>query len=65
MNSEKQMLDEFRQHIKLTRQRIAMLTGTLGIDSDEITVRAFVELLENIQYRPDALKMFLKERTIL
>jgi len=61
MHIDQKIIDDYRGQIKLTRNKIAMLTATLGVDSDDMTLRNFVYLLENLQYRPDALRAFLKE----
>lgn len=61
MKNEQELIDDFRWQLKHTRNKIAMLTAALGVDSRDMTLSGFVYLLENLQYRPDAIRTFLQE----
>ncbi len=54
-------VEDMRGQIKLTRNKIALLTAIFQIDGEEMTVKAFADLLERLYYRHDALQMFIEE----
>ena len=56
MSVSKETVDDLRNQLKLTRNKIAFLTSVPGIDSKEMTVECFVSVLESAYYRPDALR---------
>ena len=54
-------IKDFQGQLKLTRRKLALMSTVLNIDENEMTVRAFMDLLENLQYRRDAIRLFLEE----
>ena len=58
-----EMIKDLQSQMKLTRNKIAYMTSVFGLDGDDMTISAFVRILENAQYRTQALRHFLEENT--
>jgi len=52
---------DIRTQIRLTRQKIALLTAVFGIESEHTTLATFSAVLENLYYQPTFLKEILSE----
>lgn len=52
MQTRKERVADMRNQIKLTRNKIALMTALLSVDSKEYTLDAFLALLENVYFDP-------------
>ncbi len=52
---------DIRTQIRLTRQKIALLTAVLGVEAEHTTLAQFSAVLENLYYQPTFLREILSE----
>ncbi len=60
---QKVEVDRFRSKLKSTRANLALLTTVLGVDSKEMTLGTFIDVLERVYYNPFLLKQLLEENS--
>ena len=57
----KKAVDQLRCKLKSTRTNLALITTLLAIDSKEMHLSTFLEMLDRIYYNPFLLKAVLEE----
>lgn len=57
----KKAVDQFRYKLKSTRTNLALITTLLAINSEEMHLSTFLEMLDRIYYNPFLLKAVLEE----
>ena len=61
MQTRKERVADMRNQIKLTRNKIALMTTLLGVDAKEHTLDSFLGLLEGIYFDPFLIGKFLDD----
>ena len=61
MQTRKERVADMRGQIKLTRNKIALMTAVLGVDAKDYTLDSFLVLLESIYFDPFLIGKFLDD----
>lgn len=52
MQTRKERVADMRNQIKLTRNKIALMTALLSVDAKEYSLDSFLSLLESVYFDP-------------
>jgi len=61
MQTRKERVADMRNQIKLTRNKVALLSAVFAIDSKEHTVESFLGFLDGIYFDPFFIGKFLDD----